>query len=54
MAEIPHQLSLVAQSHDLHGFGTIQTVVGNGISEPSTVPERWIEFFSGSIFEALS
>ena len=24
-------------SHDLQGFSTIQTVVGNGISEPSTV-----------------
>ena len=36
MAEILHQL-IGSSSHYLQGFSTIQTVVGNGISEPSTV-----------------
>ena len=36
-----HQLRIGSLSNDLQGFSIIQTVVGNGISEPSTVSPAW-------------
>ena len=44
MEEILHQL-IWRISHDLQGFYTFKTVVGNGMSQPSTLAGRLTGYF---------